>query len=74
MVGSDRFKLLHDIYHMQIMEGDVIATIKANHDYIAHYHTGSVPGRNAKSIKARTLLSCHYESDFGYRLLKRFVA
>ncbi len=46
MVGSDRFKLLYDIYHMQIMEGDVIATIKANHDYIAHYHTGGVPGRN----------------------------
>ncbi|MEO5581181.1 MAG: TIM barrel protein, partial [Saprospiraceae bacterium] len=46
MLGSDRFKLLYDIYHMQIMEGDVIATIKANHDYINHYHTGGVPGRN----------------------------
>ncbi len=45
-VGSDRFKLLYDIYHMQIMEGDVIATIRANHQYIAHYHTGGVPGRN----------------------------
>jgi hydroxypyruvate isomerase len=45
MVGSPRFKLLYDIYHMQIMEGDVIATIKANKDYIAHYHTGGVPGR-----------------------------
>ncbi len=45
-VGSDRFKLLYDIYHMQIMEGDLIATIKANHQYIAHYHTGGVPGRN----------------------------
>src|SRR5262245_52665395 len=46
-VGSDRFKLLYDIYHMQIMEGDVIATIKKSHPYIAHYHTGGVPGRNA---------------------------
>ena len=45
-VGSDRFKLLYDIYHMQIMEGDVIATIKLYHDYIVHYHTGGVPGRN----------------------------
>ena len=45
MVGSDRFKLLYDIYHMQIMEGDVIATIKKYHDYISHYHTGGVPGR-----------------------------
>ena len=45
-VGSERFKLLYDIYHMQIMEGDVIATIKKYHPYIAHYHTGGVPGRN----------------------------
>lgn len=45
-VGSDQFKLLYDIYHMQIMEGDVIRTIKDNHQYIAHYHTGGVPGRN----------------------------
>ena len=46
MVGSDRFKLLYDIYHMQIMEGDVIATIKEYHPYINHYHTAGVPGRN----------------------------
>ncbi len=45
-VGSERFKLLYDIYHMQIMEGDVIRTIKDNVQYIAHYHTGGVPGRN----------------------------
>jgi hydroxypyruvate isomerase len=45
-VGSERFKLLYDIYHMQIMEGDVIATIRRDHRYFAHYHTGGVPGRN----------------------------
>jgi hydroxypyruvate isomerase len=45
-VGSERFKLLYDIYHMQIMEGDVIATIKKHHKWFAHYHTGGVPGRN----------------------------
>lgn len=45
-VGSETFKLLYDIYHMQIMEGDVIATIRKHHTYIAHYHTGGVPGRN----------------------------
>lgn len=45
-VESDRFKLLYDIYHMQIMEGDVIRTIRDNHQYIAHYHTGGVPGRH----------------------------
>jgi hydroxypyruvate isomerase len=45
-IGSPRFKLLYDIYHMQIMEGDVIATIKASHEWIAHYHTAGVPGRH----------------------------
>ncbi len=45
-VGSEYFKLLYDIYHMQIMEGDVIRTIRENHQYIAHYHTGGVPGRH----------------------------
>jgi hydroxypyruvate isomerase len=44
--GSENFKLLYDIYHMQIDEGDVIRTIKDNHQYISHYHTGGVPGRN----------------------------
>ena len=39
-IGSENFKLLYDIYHMQIMEGDVIRTIRENHQYIAHYHTG----------------------------------
>ena len=45
-VGSERLKLLYDIFHMQIMEGDMIDTIRENHQYIAHYHTGGVPGRN----------------------------
>jgi hydroxypyruvate isomerase len=45
-VGSERFKLLFDIYHMQIMEGDIIATIKAHHQHIAHYHVAGVPGRH----------------------------
>ncbi len=45
-IGSERFKLLYDIYHMQIMEGDVIRTIKENAAYIGHYHTAGNPGRN----------------------------
>ena len=44
-VGSDKFKLLYDIYHMQIMEGDIIRTIQTSHQYIGHYHTGGNPGR-----------------------------
>lgn len=43
---SENFKLLYDIYHMQIDEGDIIRTIKENHQFIAHYHTAGVPGRN----------------------------
>jgi hydroxypyruvate isomerase len=45
-VGSPKVKVLYDIYHMQIMEGDVIRTIRDNHPLICHYHTGGVPGRN----------------------------
>jgi hydroxypyruvate isomerase len=45
-VGSPRVKLLYDIYHMQIMEGDVIRTIRDNIAYLGHFHTGGVPGRH----------------------------
>ena len=45
-VNSPRVKLLYDIYHMQIMEGDVIRTIRDNIDWIGHFHTGGVPGRH----------------------------
>ena len=45
-IGSPNFKLLYDIYDMQIMEGDIIATIRDYNQYISHYHTGGVPGRH----------------------------
>jgi hydroxypyruvate isomerase len=45
-LGSENFKLLYDIYHMQIDEGDVIRTIRDNKQYFGHYHTGGVPGRH----------------------------
>jgi hydroxypyruvate isomerase len=45
-LGSSHFKLLYDIYHMQISEGDVIRTIQDNHPYFGHYHTAGVPGRH----------------------------
>ena len=45
-VNSPRVKLLFDIYHMQIMEGDLVRTIQKNIDWIAHFHTGGVPGRH----------------------------
>ena len=45
-LGSENFKLLYDIYHMQIQEGDIIKTIQTYHSYFGHYHTAGVPGRN----------------------------
>jgi len=69
-VGSPRFKLLYDIYHMQIMEGDVIATVKKHKDYIAHYHTGGVPGRN-EIDETQELTTQHRQGNPGdgvYRL------
>lgn len=45
-IGSPNFKILYDIYHMQISEGDIIATIKKSHEYFGHYHTAGVPGRH----------------------------
>ena len=45
-VNSPRVRLLYDIYHMQIMEGDLITTIRENVQWIAHFHTGGVPGRH----------------------------
>lgn len=45
-IGSENFKILYDIYHMQVQEGDIIATIQNNHQYFGHYHTAGVPGRH----------------------------
>jgi hydroxypyruvate isomerase len=45
-VGSPRVKLLYDIYHMQIMEGDLVRTIRDQHEFLGHFHTGGVPGRH----------------------------
>jgi len=50
-LGSENFKLLYDIYHMQVDEGNVIQNIRDNHQYIAHYHTAGVPGRNELNDK-----------------------
>jgi hydroxypyruvate isomerase len=72
-VNSPKVKLLFDIYHMQIMEGDVIRTIKANIDFFGHFHTGGNPGRH--EIDARQELNyaaiAHAIADTGY---KGFVA
>ena len=70
-VGSPRFKLLYDIYHMQIMEGDVIRTIRDNFDHIGHYHTGGVPGRHeldeTQELQYRAIMTALAERGYqGY--------
>ena len=68
-VASPRVKLLYDIYHMQIMEGDVIRTIRDNHDSFAHFHTGGVPGRHelddTQELNWRTVAAAI--ADTGYQ-------
>ena len=67
-VGSPRVKLLYDIYHMQIMEGDVIRTIRQYAAQIAHFHTGGVPGRHelddSQELNWRTV--CRAIADLGF--------
>jgi hydroxypyruvate isomerase len=76
-VASPRVKVLYDIYHMQIMEGDVIRTIRQNKDYIAHYHTGGVPGRNelddTQELNWATVCKAIVDTGFTGYLAHEFV-
>ena len=70
-VDSPRIKLLYDIYHMQIMEGVLIRTIRDNKDYFAHFHTGGVPGRHelddTQEVHWRTVATAIADTGFqGY--------
>jgi hydroxypyruvate isomerase len=76
-VNSERFKLLYDIYHMQIMEGDVIRTIGDNHQYIGHFHTGGVPGRHeiddSQELNYRAVMRAIGETGFSGYVAQEFV-
>jgi hydroxypyruvate isomerase len=76
-VGSERFKLLYDIYHMQIMEGDVIATIQKYHPYIVHYHTGGVPGRNeiddTQELNYKPIMAAILKTGFKGHVAQEFI-
>ncbi len=76
-VGSPRLKLLYDIYHMQVMEGDVIATIRANFQHIAHFHTGGVPGRNeideSQELNYRRVMQSIADLGFAGHVAQEFV-
>jgi len=68
-VDSPRVKLLYDIYHMQIMEGDIIRTIRDNYKYLGHFHTGGNPGRheldNTQELNWRAIATAI--ADLGYQ-------
>jgi hydroxypyruvate isomerase len=76
-IGSENFKLLYDIYHMQIMEGDVIATIRKNHEFIAHYHTGGVPGRHeideTQELHYPAIMRAITETNFKGHVAQEFI-
>ncbi len=76
-VGSDHFKLLHDIYHVQIMEGDIIRTIQEYSDYFAHYHTAGVPGRNeindTQELYYPAIMKAIVETGFDGYVAQEFV-
>jgi len=76
-VGSARVKLLYDIYHMQIMEGDVIRTIRQHAAHIAHFHTGGVPGRheidNTQELNYRAVAQAIADTGFTGFVAHEFV-
>jgi len=76
-LGSPNFKLLYDIYHMQIMEGDIISTITKYKDHIAHFHTGGVPGRNeideTQEINYKAVMDAIKENGFKGYVAQEFI-
>lgn len=78
-IGSERFKLLYDIYHMQIMEGDIIATIRQHSASLGHYHTGGVPGRGEidetqelnYAVIAQAIADTGYEGYLGHEFIPK---
>jgi hydroxypyruvate isomerase len=76
-VGSPRVKLLYDIYHMQVMEGDVIRTLRALHPLIGLYHTAGNPGRNdlndAQELNYPAILTAIKETGYAGYLAHEFI-
>jgi hydroxypyruvate isomerase len=76
-VGSERFKLLYDIYHMQIMEGDVIRTIRDHHESFGHYHTAGVPGRHeiddTQELQYAPIMEAIVDSGFSGYVAQEFI-
>jgi hydroxypyruvate isomerase len=76
-VGSPRVKLLYDIYHMQIMEGNIIQTVRENHQWIGHFHTGGVPGRHElddrQELQWRSVARAIADTGYGGYMAHEFI-
>ncbi len=76
-LGSPNFKLLYDIYHMQINEGDIIRTIKKDHQYFGHYHTAGVPGRHeideSQELYYPAIMKAIVETGFKQYVAQEFI-
>lgn len=76
-LGSENFKLLYDIYHMQIMEGDVIRNIQEYHHYFGHYHTGGNPGRHeineTQELYYPAIMKAIVETGFKGHVAQEFI-
>lgn len=77
MIGSPNFKLLYDIYHMQINEGDVIRTIREHHNWFGHYHTAGVPGRHeideTQELYYPAIMHAIHETGFKGYVAQEFI-
>ncbi|WP_394223514.1 hydroxypyruvate isomerase family protein [Alteromonas gracilis] len=76
-LGSKHFSLLYDIYHMQINEGDIIRTIRDNHQYFGHYHTAGVPGRHeidaSQELNYEAIAKAIVQTGFNGYLAQEFI-
>lgn len=77
-LGSSHFKLLYDIYHLQIMEGNIIETIQKNHHYFGHYHTAGVPGRheidNTQELNYPAIMKAIFKTGYTGYVAQEFIA
>ncbi|MGB8704928.1 MAG: TIM barrel protein [Gillisia sp.] len=77
MIQAPNFSLLYDIYHMQIMEGDIIRSIRDNHQYLTHFHTGGVPGRNeindSQELNYSAIVEAIVETGYNGFIAQEFV-
>jgi len=76
-IASENFKLLYDIYHMQIMEGDIIRNIQDFHQFFGHYHTGGNPGRNeindSQELNYPAIMQAIVDSGFKGHVAQEFI-